>query len=531
MQNMSIKHKLILIVMATSITALLLAGTAFIICERASLHLTMEQHLSTEAEMIADNCKAAVAFKDAKDAKETLDALYAESSIIFGCIYTSNGEIFASYYNSDQTNAALRSSPASGGTLRSTSIAPQSSELKQDGSIWSRNSMTVFKPIILDGETIGTVCLRSNLNPIRSMLKRNTRIIIAVLLLVTAVACMMSSGLQRIISKPILNLAEVAKTISDKKDYSTRVTKQAGGEIGLLIEAFNEMLKQIQQRDSALVGSKQQLEKRTVDLMVANEQLTREVTERNRIEKALEDLNKDLESTIQKLSLANQQLQDFIHMAAHDLKSPLRAIGTLVSWLSTDCTDKFDESGKEKVKLIVGRAERMSKLIDGILQYSEITRIKEKEETVNLNAVLSEVIRDVHAPENIEIIIENKMPSIVCERTHIMQVFLNTLDNSVKYMDKPKGQIKIGCTEENGFWMFSVADNGRGIEEKYFERLFRMCQTFSPHDKTETTGIALAMAKKIIEMYGGKIWVESKAGSGSTFFFTMPKQGKVTANG
>ncbi|MGD1042918.1 MAG: ATP-binding protein [Sedimentisphaerales bacterium] len=109
------------------------------------------------------------------------------------------------------------------------------------------------------------------------------------------------------------------------------------------------------------------------------------------------------------------------------------------------------------------------------------------------------------------------------ERLRLKQVFQNLLSNAVKYTDKPKGQIKIGCTEENGFWKFSVADNGCGIKEKYFGKIFEIFQTLTSRDKTESTGIGLTIVKKIVELYGGKVWVESKVNEGSTFFFTLPK--------
>ena len=98
------------------------------------------------------------------------------------------------------------------------------------------------------------------------------------------------------------------------------------------------------------------------------------------------------------------------------------------------------------------------------------------------------------------------------------------MSNAVKYMDKPKGKVRVGCVDDGGFWKFSIADNGPGIEEKYFERIFKIFQTLSARDEFESTGVGLTVVKKIIEMYGGKIWVQSEPGKGSTFFFTLPKQ-------
>ena len=125
---------------------------------------------------------------------------------------------------------------------------------------------------------------------------------------------------------------------------------------------------------------------------------------------------------------------------------------------------------------------------------------------------------------NIEITIENELPTIECEELHLMQVFQNLLSNAIKYIDKQNGQIRIGCVEEDGFWKFSIADNGPGIEEKHFERIFKMFQALSTRKDFEGTGVGLTVAKKIVELYGGKIWVESKIGEGSTFFFALPKE-------
>ena len=195
-----------------------------------------------------------------------------------------------------------------------------------------------------------------------------------------------------------------------------------------------------------------------------------------------------------------------------------------------DYEDKLDKKGKEQIRLLLSRVDRMQNLIGGILQYSRIGYLEEKETSVNLNELVREVIDMVAPPENISITIEDKLPVIECKKTYVAQVFQNLLSNAVKYMNKPQGQIKVGCTSEDGFWKFGITDNGLGIEEKYFEKIFQIFQTLQPRDKLESTGIGLPVAKKIVELYHGKIWVESKPGYGSTFFFTLPKQKKGAKN-
>jgi len=228
---------------------------------------------------------------------------------------------------------------------------------------------------------------------------------------------------------------------------------------------------------------------------------------------------------VDKIKNINQELKNFAYIVSHDMKTPLDGIKTLAEWILTDYADKFDQEGKEQVRLLMTRVERMHNLIDGILQYSRIGRVEEDRVPVNLNKLMPEVIDMVGAPENIEIEVENELPTILCEQIRIIQVFQNLISNAVKYMDKPKGHIRIRCIEEDGFWKFSVADNGQGIEEKHFERIFQIFQTVSSvRDKYKSTGVGLTIVKKIVEMYSGKIWVESEPGEGSIFCFTFPKQ-------
>ena len=250
----------------------------------------------------------------------------------------------------------------------------------------------------------------------------------------------------------------------------------------------------------------------------------KELVALRKAEEELEKLNKDLGSAVRELNQANEELQEFAHITAHDLKTPLRAIGTLADWLSKDYADKFDEQGKEKIRMLVTRAVQMSALIDDILRYSRVGHNITEKRRVDLNTVLSEVIAGIEPPENIEITVENELPVLMCERTQILQVFQNLLSNAVKYMDKPRGQIIIDCVEQDVFWEFSVTDNGSGIEKRHFERIFKLFQTLSPCDGVENTGIGLSIVKKIVEQNGGSVCVKSEVGKGSTFVFTLPKQ-------
>jgi signal transduction histidine kinase len=165
----------------------------------------------------------------------------------------------------------------------------------------------------------------------------------------------------------------------------------------------------------------------------------------------------------------------------------------------------------------------MVRLIEGILRYAEVGHSEQSVEKVDANAVVAEAIEQIAPPAHILIRVDNPLPVLPCDKIRLSQVFQNLISNAVKYMDKPEGRIQVGGVEDGDFWRFGVADNGPGIEAKHFERIFRIFQTLAPKDEYESTGIGLALVKKIVEFYGGRVWVESEVGRGSTFFFTLPK--------
>jgi signal transduction histidine kinase len=316
------------------------------------------------------------------------------------------------------------------------------------------------------------------------------------------VALILGWLLGRTLIAPIVKMTVASERIA-KGDLSYRVPFYSNDEIGTLALAFNGMTQSLQ------------------DEVVAR---GREIGERRQAQKRLAELNKELGDTIDKLSMANRDLGDLTYVAAHDLKAPARAIGSLAGMMSLDYSDKLDEEGKRMLGLLVGRSERMTELLNALLNYSEIGRVVYKKEPVDINELVQNIIEEIAPPGNIEITIANELPVITCVRQHITLVFKNLIGNAVRFMDKPQGQIKIAYIEKNGYWQFSVADNGPGIESRYFPKIFKLFQTLRRRDEFEATGVGLTMAKKIIDIYDGAIWVESEPGRGSTFFFALPNQ-------
>ena len=306
---------------------------------------------------------------------------------------------------------------------------------------------------------------------------------------------------QILVTRRLVGISRHFSNIIDNtgKSTITPINYHVNDEIGDLVRAFNEMSIDLERTTTSV------------------DNLHKEIAERKKAECKQDELFKKVDNM-------NKELKDFASIVSHDLKAPLRGIKTLANWILSDCSDKLDDQAKEHINLLLERVERMYNLIEGALQYSRAGQIKEKQARVDLNNFVPEIINMVVPPDNITVTIENELPVIECEETHIMQLLQNLLSNAIKYMDKPQGWIKVGCTEQDGFWEFSVADNGPGIEEKHFERIFNIFQALPTSPDFEGTGIGLTVAKKIVELYEGRIWVESKVGEGSTFFFTLPKQ-------
>ena len=234
-------------------------------------------------------------------------------------------------------------------------------------------------------------------------------------------------------------------------------------------------------------------------------------------------MQQEKEKLAKQIEAISQEFKDFVYIISHDLKAPLRAISALTDWISADYADKFDNDGKEQLKLLVSRVNRMQNLMDGVLQYSRIGRVQEERVPIDLNKFLPELIETINPPAKVKITVENQMPTVCWEPTRIRQIFENLLSNAIRFNNKAECLVKIGYTEEDGFWKFSISDNGPGIAEQHFEKIFRIFQTLQAKDQFETTGVGLTIAKKIVETYGGKIWLSSTIGQGTTFFFTLPK--------
>jgi signal transduction histidine kinase len=245
--------------------------------------------------------------------------------------------------------------------------------------------------------------------------------------------------------------------------------------------------------------------------------VSREITERQRAEK-------ELKETLGELARSNAELEQFAYVASHDLQEPLRMVSSYVQLLARRYQGKLDTDADEFIGFAVDGANRMQGLINDLLMYSRVGTKGKPFETTDCNRVLSEALLNLSAAteESGAVITNDNLPTLMADKTQMVQLIQNLVANAIKFRNKDDPCIHVSSEQKNGTWVFSVSDNGIGIDADYYDRIFAIFQRL--HGKTEYpgTGIGLSVCKRIVERHGGRIWVDSESGKGSRFYFTMP---------
>jgi signal transduction histidine kinase len=475
----SISTRLTIMNVLVSGAALLLACFAFFTYDQITFREGLLRTLSAQAQIIGSNSVSALLFNDPQAASSTLSALRNSPNVASAGILTADRRSFVQYATEGEDEIlnipGLPANQVEGHWFRSTHVV-------------------LMRKILSEGKLVGFIYIRADLREIQRRLWRYALISIAVLLVSLLFAIFVSSRFRKSLAEPIVVLADTARKVSRDRDYSLRVvTHGQRDELGTLMNSFNEMLREIQQRDGALQKAHDELEQR--------------VAERTR-----------------ELVSANRELETFSYSVSHDLRGPLDAVSGFSYVLLKHHAGQLDASGKESLNNIRAAAKRMSELIEDLLNLSRVTTTAMHREEIDLNAFARAITEELcHelpgrkvefvAPERAEAYADARLLRIVMD---------NLLRNAWKYTSHhDNARIEFGQETRNDRVVYFVKDDGSGFDPRSADRLFQPFHRLHSVAEFPGDGIGLATVRRIVERHGGEVWAEGAVEKGATFYFTL----------
>jgi signal transduction histidine kinase/CheY-like chemotaxis protein len=494
-RNTPIKRKLITIIMLTTTAALMLACGAFALYETLAFRSHMADDLSLQADIIGSNSTAAISFNDPRAASEMLSALRQETHVMAGRVYDRQGKTFATYLRPGASASGL------------PDITPP------EGRSFGRDSLRITHRIYFNGEFLGSVLLESDLSQLNSLLSSYVVIALVVLFLSLGIAFLLGSRLQRAISEPILALARHVRTMPPTTGYSVHDVRGGYREIGLLVDSFNHMFRNLAERDTELRHNHEHLE----------EEVASRIAE-------LRAVNEQMAKARDAAEAASRAKSEFLANMSHEIRTPMNGIlGMTELALDTE----LSLTQREYLTLVRSSAEGLLNLINDILDFSKIEagRLALEARSFSVHATLAETMKALSLrayEKKLELLFEVSpaVPErLIGDAGRLRQVLVSLVGNAIKFTNHGEVALTVGMEQQqpdNIVLRFSIRDTGIGVPP---DKLTKVFEAFEQADTSSTrhyggTGLGLTISSRLVRMMQGRIWVESKVGKGSTFHFT-----------